>query len=171
MRTKATNVNPVVPTSRPFFHGYWTGALLGPGAFTNLPITTVVKSQGGMRVANDGNGVAGCRIPVPGIYSIGAMSRADATNGPNYIHFQIVVNGTGTICAIHNNASISGVYYPYGYSQLWTSQVLMAGDVLTLNCYSSGYNTYWFGGETDASYVWEGSGLRVLYESPWTGEP
>ena len=162
MRAAPVDLNPPPPPSRPFFWGSFANTALPAATWTNLPITTVTASQRGMQLSG-----GGCKVPIPGLYSIGAMWRSDqGTATMAYHHMQIAVNGGVIGYSINNNGNVGGNIYPYAYSQLWLPQPLNAGDIVTVlgYCNTGTLTVYGAAG-------WSGAGLRVLYECPWTGAP
>lgn len=162
MKDVAVDLNPAVPSIKPFFFGYWANQAMSAGAWVNLPITTAVNSQGGMVLSG-----GGCKVPIPGIYHLGAYCRSDCSGtGAIYAALAIVVNGTSQVQSLTNNGYVSGTEWQYAYHQLWYPMPLNAGDVVTCQGYQSALPGTFYGAAS-----WAGAGLRVLYDSPWTGEP
>lgn len=146
------------PPIKPYFYGYWADAALTSGAWTNLPIVTTPVLKGGMVLSG-----GGCRVPVAGLYYIGARCRADMSTAiANYGQLEIDLNGTGTSLAdtIENSASVGSYYYPYEEHALWVPRPLNAGDVITCR--------FWSQQAAGTCYGASGpnGGLRVLYDSP-----
>ena len=150
------------PAPKPFFYGYWADtAISTANQWTNLPITTVPYKQKGMALIS-----GGCRVPVPGLYQVGALCRTDT--GPaaaNYSGLAIVVNGNIVDYTLVENGNVGGNLYPYACHQMWGPMVLNAGDVIGVQVYGYPYTV------TAVGAGWPGDGLRVMYDSPWTGTP
>lgn len=155
-------IDATLPEAKPFFGGYWADTAGSNGAWVQLVITAdrVIK-QHGMKLDS-----GGCRVPIAGIYQIGSFCRSDSSgSGATYAHTAININGTSTTYSIRNNGYVGGVEWPYTDHQLWIAQPLLANDLIQIYGFQASMAGTFFGGG------WTGDGLRVMYDSPWTGEP
>lgn len=151
-----------LPDAKPFFFGIWASQTVPNVTDTTLPITVVKRSQKGMLLSG-----GGCKVPIAGLYHLGLTLRSDNNAASTlYTEPHICVNGTRVANSLKDNANISGYKVQYEYHTLWLVWPLKAADVVTVTFYCNGAAANVFSGD-----AWPNDGLRVMYDSPWTGEP